>query len=117
MTGDENAASMGRLEVVKAQGEEPVFKAGDAVRISVRFPIGHFRVPTYIRGRLGRIECVIEPPAINNEEEGYGRNAGNKGHYYRVVIPLKELWPQYGGSENDNLRIEVFETWLERSEP
>jgi nitrile hydratase subunit beta len=46
MTGEESAISIGRLGVVKAQGEEPVFKAGDAVRISVRFPIGHFRVPT-----------------------------------------------------------------------
>lgn len=117
MTGEESAVSIGRLEVVKAQGEEPVFKAGDAVRISVRFPIGHFRVPTYIRGKRGWIESAIEPPAINNEEEGYGRNAGNKRHYYRVAIPLKELWPHYGGSDNDSLRIEVFETWLERSEP
>ena len=46
MTGEASAVSIGGLEVVKAQGEEPVFKAGDAVRISVRFPIGHFRVPT-----------------------------------------------------------------------
>ena len=82
----------------------------------MRFPIGHFRVPTYIRGKRGWIESAIEPPAINNEEEGYGRNAGNKRHYYRVAIPLKELWPQYGGSDSDSLRIEVFETWLERSE-
>jgi hypothetical protein len=39
------------------------------VRISVRFPIGHFRVPNYIRGKRGWIESVIEPPGINNEEE------------------------------------------------
>jgi len=117
MTSEERAVSIKRLEVVKARGEEPAFKAGDAVRISVRFPIGHFRVPTYIRGKRGWIESVIEPPAINNEEEGYGRNAGNKRHYYRVAIPLKEVWPHYSGSDNDNLRIEVFETWLERSEP
>lgn len=117
MTGKESAGSIGRLEVMKAPGEEPVFNAVDAVRISVRFPIGHFRVPTYIRSKRGWIESAIEPPAINNEEEGHVRNAGNKRHYYRVAIPLKELWPHYGGSDNDSLRIEVFETWLERSEP
>jgi nitrile hydratase subunit beta len=108
MAGEESAVSIGRLGVVKAQGEEPVFKTGDAVRISVRLPIGHFRVPTYIRGKRGWIESVIEPPAINNEEEGYGRNAGNKLHDYRVAISLKELWPQYRGSDNDSLRIEVL---------
>lgn len=115
MTGEENAISIGLLK--KALGEEPAFRTGERVRISVRFPIGHFRVPNYIRGKRGWIESIIKPPAINNEEEGYGRNAGNKRHYYRVAIPLKELWPHYSGSDNDNLRIEVFETWLERSEP
>ena len=101
--------------IVHADGEEPLFKAGDDVRISMRFPIGHYRVPNYIRGKHGRVEAVIEPRAVNNEEEGFGRNAGLKRHYYRIAVPLTELWPKYGGSPNDGLRIEVFETWLERS--
>ena len=78
--------------IVKAEGEEPLFKAGDQVRILTRSPIGHYRVPTYIRGKRGRVEVVIEPPAINNEDEGFGRNAGVKRHYYRLAIPLTELW-------------------------
>ena len=103
------------VRVVKAMGEEPGFKVGDNVRISVRYPVGHYRVPRYIRGTRGSIEAVIEPAAINNEEEGFGKNAGQKGYYYRVAIPLTELWPNYAGSPRDGLRIEVFETWLERS--
>jgi nitrile hydratase len=71
-------------------------------------------VPQYVRGKTGVVESVIEPPALNNEEEGFGRNAGMKRHYYRLAIPLTELWPGYGGSPNDGLRIEVFEHWLER---
>ena len=101
--------------IVKAEGAEPLFKTGDEIKISMRFPIGHFRTPNYIRGKRGLIEAVIEPPAINNEDEGFGRNAGVKRHYYRIAIPLSELWPGYAGSRNDGLRIEVFETWLERS--
>jgi nitrile hydratase subunit beta len=101
--------------IVKAEGEDPLFKTGDAVKIAKRFPIGHFRVPNYIRGKRGRVETVIEPPAVNNEDEGFGRNAGAKRHYYRIAIPLTELWPKYTGSSNDGLRIEVFESWLERS--
>jgi len=100
--------------IIAADGYQPLFKAGDEVRISVRYPIGHFRVPNYIRGKRGTIEAVIGPRAVNNEEEGYGRNAGAKLHYYRIAIPLTELWPEYNGSANDGLRIEVFETWLER---
>jgi nitrile hydratase len=100
---------------VKAEGADPLFQAGDTVKISIRFPIGHYRVPTYIRGKRGLVEVVVEPAAINNEDEGFGRNAGIKRHYYRIAIPLTELWPKYAGSKNDGLRIEVFETWLERS--
>ncbi len=62
--------------VIEAEGEAPAFAVGERVRISVRFPVGHYRVPHYVRGKQGLIETVIEPPAVNNEEEGFGRNAG-----------------------------------------
>lgn len=101
-------------QIVHIEGYTPQFKAGDEIKISVRYPIGHFRCPNYVRGKRGTVEAIIEPPAINNEEEGFGRNAGAKRHYYRIAIPLTELWPGYKGSANDGLRIEVFETWLER---
>jgi nitrile hydratase len=102
-------------EIVQAEGEQPVFGPGDRVRVSVRFPIGHYRVPHYIRGKTAVIERVIEPRAVNNEEEGFGRNNGSKRHYYRIAIPMTELWLGYHGASGDNLRIEVFETWLERA--
>ena len=102
-------------QIVPAEDEHPVFVPGDRVRVSVRFPIGHYRVPQYIRGKTAVIERVIEPPAVNNEEEGFGRNAGSKRHYYRIAIPMTELWPGYNGASGDSLRIEVFETWLERA--
>ena len=103
-----------KLRIVKALGEEPAFKAGDRVRISVRYPVGHYRVPTYMRGKRGVVEMILAPVAVNNEEEGFGRNAGSKGHYYRVAVPLTELWPGYAGPPHDRLIIEIFETWLER---
>jgi nitrile hydratase subunit beta len=101
--------------IVRAEGEQPLFAQDDRVRITTRFPVGHYRVPTYVRGRRGSVEKVIEPAGIDNEEEGFGRNAGMKRHYYRVVIALSELWPGYAGSYRDALHIEIFETWLERS--
>jgi len=101
-------------EIVKAIGEDPLFHEGEMVRIATRSPIGHFRVPNYVRGKQGRVEAVIEPRAINNEDEGFGRNAGEKRHYYRIAISMPELWSHYGGSARDGIWIEVFETWLER---
>ena len=61
-------------------------------------PIGHYRVPTYVRGKRGEVEVVLEPPAVDNEEEGLGRNAGLRRHYYRIAIPMTEIWPDYRGS-------------------
>ena len=102
------------VPIVKALGEEPAFKAGDHIRISVRYPVGHYRVPMYMRGKCGIVELVLKPAAVNNEEEGFGRNAGSKRIYYRVGVPLTELWPGYAGPPQDRLVIEIFETWLER---
>jgi nitrile hydratase subunit beta len=107
--------SVGRLEsVVYADGEIPPFQKGDLVRVLDRSPIGHYRVPIYLRGKIGTVEAVIKPPGVNNEDEGFGRNVGSKRHYYRIALPMKDMWTDYRGSHRDSLRIEVFETWLER---
>jgi nitrile hydratase subunit beta len=114
MTDNPNAAERFLPEVFAAEGEEPGFFKGDRIKIAVRFPVGHYRVPMYLRGKLGVIDMVIEPTAINNEEEGFGRNAGSKRHYYRISVQMLEIWHDYSGAPVDELRIEVFETWLER---
>ena len=100
--------------IVLATGEMPIFEVGDRVRVMKREPVGHYRVPTYLRGKAGMVDAVIEPAAVDNEEEAYGRNAGSRRHYYRISLPMASIWPGYTGSPRDDLRIEVFETWLER---
>ena len=102
------------IHTVEPFGEQPSLKPGDRIKVSIRYPVAHYRVPRYIRGKRGVVESVIDRALVNNEEEGYGRNAGQLGYYYRVAIPLAELWPGYAGSAHDSLRIEVFETWLEK---
>jgi nitrile hydratase len=106
--------SIGALVVVPALGELPRYEAGMGVRVLSRSPIGHYRVPMYLRGKQGLIESVIEPRALDNEQEGFGRNAGSRLHYYRVAFPMTEVWPLYHCSPNDGLRCEIYETWLER---
>ena len=100
--------------VVLALGERPIFAEGDRVVVATRAPIGHYRVPTYLRGKTGVVETVIMPPAVDNEEEGFGRDVGMKRHYYRVAFAMRHIWPDYEGGSLDNLRVEVFESWLAR---
>ena len=104
-----------QLPVVLADGEIPAFEPGDAVRVMTRSPIGHYRVPQYLRGKVGVVVAVVHPMAVDNEEEAYGRNAGSKGYYYRTAFPMHDVWPGYIGAGRDALLIEVFQTWLERA--
>ena len=102
------------IGIVTAAGELPLFAPGDRIRIKYRTPIGHYRVPYYLRGKAGTVESVIEPVAVDNEEEGFGRNAGARLHYYRIAVPLTEIRAGYVGAPRDGLYIEVYETWLEK---
>lgn len=88
------------------------FAVGDRVRIARRRPIGHYRTPVYVRGRVGEIERVLAH-FLDPEEEGYGRNAGATARLYRVRLKQRDLWPDYAGAPDDELQIEVFEPWLE----
>jgi len=103
-----------QADVVFATGETPIFAPGDRVRVDTRSPVGHYRVPAYLRGRSGTVESVMKPAGLDNEEEGFGRNAGLKLHYYRVAFEMPEIWAAYKGPEQDRLLLEIFETWLER---
>ncbi len=88
------------------------FEVGNAANVALRYPIGHYRVPMYMRGKQVKILRVLGL-YINPEEEAFGRNAGSKIWSYLVTIQQKELWPEYQGHKNDRLEIEIFEPWLE----
>ena len=115
MRDQAHASGRSAAGVGLAQGEAPIFSPGDRIRTMTRSPVGHCCVPTYLRGKAGVVDMAIEPAGVDNEEEAYGRNAGIKRHYYRIAVPMTEIWPGYVGSPRDGLHIEVFETWLERT--
>jgi len=77
-------------QIVTALGEIAAFKVGDVVRVAVRAPIGHYRVPTYLRGKRGVVARVLQPTAVDNEVEGFGHNAGSC--YPRPVLGLPPDW-------------------------
>ena len=88
------------------------FAVGQSVQIRNDIqPIGHYRMPIYVRGKIGTIERIL-PCFINPEEEGYGKNAGTMDRLYRVRISQTKLWKDYNGSPSDVLEIEVFESWI-----
>ena len=101
--------------VVLALGEEPGLRTGrpgpDPDPLAGRPLPG----AALLRGKTGMVEAVIEPAGIDNEEEAYGRNAGGQA----PLLPHRHPDGRRSGRtmrarRSDGLRIEVFETWLER---
>ena len=89
------------FKVVPALQETPGFQPGQQVRVLERYPLGHYRVPLYLRGRIGTVERLVQP-AIDNEEEGFGlkrrREAILLSHCRPAVRHLGRLCRQPPGS-------------------
>jgi Nitrile hydratase beta subunit, C-terminal len=94
----------------------PRFAAGDAVAVRLAFPSGHVRTPVYVRGRRGVIERVCGE-FRNPESLAYGGDGLPKRTLYRVRFGQAELWPDYAGSAEDHVEVEIYEHWLEPAGP
>jgi hypothetical protein len=91
---------------------EPRFKPGDRVRVRKAYPLGHIRTPYYIRGQSGEIERYCG--AFGNPEELAQQRSGEpKQPLYRVRFRQRDVWPEYKGSADDVLEVEIFQHWLE----
>ncbi len=87
------------------------FQVGQRVRITDRTPHVHHRVPSYAKGQVGIVERVC---GLHGDPERFIRSDGNpRQRIYRIRIAHTELWPDYTGSRNDVLEVEIFEHWLE----
>ena len=90
----------------------PRFRPGDPVVVRDAYPIGHVRTPYYIRGRRGVIERICGAFA-NPEELAYARAGEPVRPLYRVRFRQRDVWPDYAGSADDAVEIEIYEHWLE----
>ena len=92
-----------------------MFAPGDAVVVKNDWPEArgpaHIRTPHYVRGRAGRIVRHLGDYP-NPEDLAFARPAA-KRRLYHVTFPMRELWPD--GREDDELVVELYEHWLERS--
>jgi nitrile hydratase subunit beta len=85
------------------------FKAGDRVRMKNMHPEGHTRLPRYVRGHVGTIECVrgchVFPDAVvagRGEEPDW---------LYTVVFDGRELWGE-NGDPTLKVSVEAWEPYL-----
>ena len=90
----------------------PKFKPGDRVRVRRGAPERHIRTPTYIQGRIGRVE-TIHGAFRNPESLAYGGDGLPKQLLYLVRFDQSRIWDRYEGSPRDQVLVDLYEHWLE----
>lgn len=86
------------------------FAPGDAVMAKVMNPVGHTRLPRYVRGRRGRVEA-LHGAFVFPDTNAYGKGE-NPVWLYTVGFDAAELWgpdADFGG----RVTIAAFEPYLD----
>lgn len=88
----------------------PRFKAGDHVVVRNLHPVGHTRLPRYLRGKRGTIASdwgVFVFPDSNAHRKGE-----KPQHVYSVRFTGRELWGA-SASERDTLHVDMWDDYLD----
>jgi nitrile hydratase beta subunit len=94
----------------KEETIEPKYAVGDVVRVKDMSPLGHTRVPRYVRGKEGVIEAlhgnfILPDLRVENGTKLYQP-------VYRLCFKAQDLWGE-DASPKDKLYIEMWEDYLE----
>ena len=93
---------------------EPGFKIGQRVRARNINPVGHTRLPRYMRGHRGTILAdhgVFD--VQDTDAEGYPL-LNRPQHVYTVQFTARELWGETANAR-DTVHAELWEGYLERT--
>jgi nitrile hydratase subunit beta len=89
---------------------EARFQLKQRVRARNLNPIGHTRLPRYVRAKTGTIERVCAPAALQDAVRD--NVSGTVQHVYTVRFAARELWGEYANSL-DSVYLDLWEDHLE----
>jgi nitrile hydratase beta subunit len=90
----------------------PAFAVGDKVRARNLNPVGHTRLPRYVRGRAGVIERHHGPHVFPDSNAHF--RGEDPRHLYTVRFTAKELWGE-AARARDAVYLDLWEPYLERA--
>jgi nitrile hydratase len=99
-----------RIGARRADPVAPRLEAGQPVRARNTHPVGHTRLPRYVRGRCGTIDRdhgVFVFPDSNAAGQG-----SNPQHVYSVRFAARELWGSEA-SARDGVYVDLWDDYLE----
>jgi nitrile hydratase len=86
------------------------FRVGDAVRARNLNPLGHTRVPRYVRGRRG---AVVIDHGVFVFPDTHAAGQGKKPqHVYSVRFTARELWGD-DAPARDGVCVDLWDDYLE----
>jgi nitrile hydratase subunit beta len=86
------------------------FELKQRVRARNLNPIGHTRLPRYVRGRTGTVERVSGPAAL--QDTVTDDLARRMQHVYTVRFAARELWGECA-NRLDSVYVDMWEDYLE----
>ena len=92
--------------------DAPRFKVGDRVVAKTIHPIGHTRLPRYVRGRVGEVISLYRPQGFQDHAPIDGR-AGTQP-MYAVRFDGRELWGDQA-EPNSTVVLDMWESYLEQA--
>lgn len=88
------------------------FSVGERVRARNLHPVGHTRLPRYVRGRVGVVERG-HGAHVFPDSHAHGGGEDPR-HLYTVRFAARELWgPE--ASARDSVSLDLWEPYLERA--
>jgi nitrile hydratase beta subunit len=99
-----------RLAARRDDPVPPKFRVGEAVRARNIHPVGHTRVPRYVRGRQG---VVAIDHGVFVFPDTHAAGEGTKPqHVYSVRFAAQELWGP-DASARDSVYVDLWDDYLE----
>jgi nitrile hydratase len=99
-----------RLAARRDDPVPPKFRVGEAVRAKNIHPVGHTRVPRYVRGRRG---VVAIDHGVFVFPDTHAAGEGTKPqHVYSVRFAAQELWGP-DASARDSVYVDLWDDYLE----
>lgn len=90
------------------------YRGDQRVRIAARLHEGHHRIPSYLKGKTGRV-ARVHGSFPNPETRAYGTDGLPRQPLYLVGFAQRDVWPDYRGPAGDRIYADVFEHWLEEA--
>jgi nitrile hydratase beta subunit len=89
-----------------------LYQIGDKIRAKVMNPVGHTRLPRYVRGRIGTIARLH---GVHVFPDANSRGKGEDPHWlYSVAFGASEIWgPE--AKPGDTVHVDLWEPYLERA--